>query len=44
MKELHCKVCGSANIVRKDEIYICESCNKEYSALEIIQLTEDEVQ
>lgn len=44
MKELHCKVCGSANIVRKDEIYICESCNKEYSALEIIQLTEDDIE
>ena len=44
MKELHCKVCGSANIVRKDEVYICESCNKEYSALEIIQLTEDDIE
>ena len=44
MKELHCKLCGSGNIIRKDETYICEACNKEYSAMEIIQLTEDDIE
>lgn len=44
MKELHCKLCGSGNIIRKDETYICASCNKEYSAMEIIQLTEDDIE
>ena len=41
MMEIHCKDCGGKNFARKEEMYICTSCGREYSAFEVIELTDD---
>ena len=32
MKELVCKMCNSTEIVKNDDLYICESCGTKYTA------------
>ena len=39
--EIHCKDCGGKEFARKGEMYICTSCGREYSAFEVIELTDD---
>lgn len=39
--EIHCKECGSNKFARKEEMYICTSCGREYSAFEVIELTDN---
>ena len=39
--EIHCKDCGGKEFARKEEMYICTSCGREYSAFEVIELTDD---
>ena len=39
--EIHCKDCGGNKFDRKEEMYICTSCGREYSAFEVIELTDD---
>lgn len=39
--EIHCKDCGSNKFARKEEMYVCTSCGREYSAFEVIELTDD---
>ena len=41
MMEIHCKDCGGKEFARKEEMYICTSCGREYSAFEVIELTDD---
>lgn len=41
MMEIHCKDCGGNKFDRKEEMYICTSCGREYSAFEVIELTDD---
>ena len=41
MMEIHCKECGGNKFARKEEMYICTSCGREYSAFEVIELTDD---
>ena len=41
MRELHCIDCGGNDFIRREEIYLCASCGREYSALDLIELTED---
>ena len=41
MMEIHCKDCGSNKFARKEEMYICTGCGREYSAFEVIELTDD---
>ncbi len=41
MMEIHCKECGSNKFARKEEMYICTSCGREYSAFEVIELTDN---
>ena len=39
--EIHCKDCGGKEFARKEEMYICTGCGREYSAFEVIELTDD---
>lgn len=39
--EIHCKECGGNKFARKEEMYICTTCGREYSAFEVIELTDD---
>ena len=39
--EIHCKDCGGKDFARKEEMYVCSRCGREYSAFEVIELTED---
>ena len=39
--EIHCKDCGGKEFARKEEMYIGTSCGREYSAFEVIELTDD---
>ena len=41
MMEIHCKDCGGKEFARKEEMYICTGCGREYSAFEVIELTDD---
>ena len=41
MMEIHCKDCGGNKFARKEEMYICTTCGREYSAFEVIELTDD---
>lgn len=41
MMEIHCKDCGNNKFARKEEMYICTGCGREYSAFEVIELTDD---
>ena len=41
MMEIHCKDCGSNKFARQEEMYICTGCGREYSAFEVIELTDD---
>lgn len=41
MMEIHCKDCGGNKFARKEEMYICTGCGREYSAFEVIELTDD---
>ena len=41
MMEIHCKDCGSNKFARKEEMYVCTGCGREYSAFEVIELTDD---
>ena len=39
--EIHCKECGGNKFARREEMYICTGCGREYSAFEVIELTDD---
>lgn len=41
MMEIHCKECGGNKFARREEMYICTGCGREYSAFEVIELTDD---
>lgn len=41
MMEIHCKDCGCSKFARKEAMYVCTSCGREYSAFEVIELTDD---
>lgn len=41
MKRLKCELCGSSDIIKKDDFYVCESCGTKYTVEEAKKLLVD---
>ena len=44
MKELTCEMCGSTNVVKKDGLFVCQSCGTKYSPEEAKKIMEGTVE
>ena len=43
MKRLQCEMCGSTELIKKDGVFVCQSCGVKYSVEEAKKLMSDDV-
>lgn len=41
---IKCKTCGSTNVIKQDDKYVCQDCGAEYSAMDAMSLISDDAE